>query len=88
MPGDPPPVDPSELTFLSLDTRTPYVADFPGEDGGKTAHYPDLRRDCAGSPRPAKRDPGAKPPAPRLGRRLSGASGTHPTPLLHQYEQV
>jgi hypothetical protein len=29
MPGDPPPVDPSELTFLSLDTRTPYVADFP-----------------------------------------------------------
>ena len=37
--GDPPPVDPSELTFLSLDTRTPYVADFPGEDGGKTAHY-------------------------------------------------
>ncbi|HUU97783.1 MAG TPA: hypothetical protein VM487_18765 [Phycisphaerae bacterium] len=39
MPGDPPPVDPGELTFLSLDTRTPYVADFPGEDGGKTAHY-------------------------------------------------
>jgi len=37
--GDPPPVDPGELTFLSLDTRTPYVADFPGEDGGKTAHY-------------------------------------------------
>ena len=29
MPGDAPPVDPAELTFLSLDTRTPYVADFP-----------------------------------------------------------
>jgi hypothetical protein len=37
--GDPPPTDPSELSFLSVDTRTPYVADYPGEDGGKTAHY-------------------------------------------------
>ena len=36
---DPPPTGPSELSFLSVDTRTPYVADFPGEDGGKTAHY-------------------------------------------------
>ena len=33
------PVDPSELTFLAVDTRTPYTADFPGADGGKTAHY-------------------------------------------------
>ncbi len=29
----------SELRFLSVDTRTPYVADYPGEDGGNTAHY-------------------------------------------------
>jgi hypothetical protein len=29
---DPPPVDPSELSFLSVDTRTPYVANFSGEE--------------------------------------------------------
>ncbi len=34
-----PPTDPKELSFLSVDTRTPYVVDYPGEDGGKTAHY-------------------------------------------------
>ena len=37
--GDPAPADPSELTFLALDTRTPYTADYPGTDGNKTAHY-------------------------------------------------
>ena len=37
--GDPPPSGPAELTFLSLATRTPQVAEFPGPDGGKTAHY-------------------------------------------------
>ena len=37
--GDPPPTGPSELSFLSVDTRTSYVADHPGEDAGKTAHY-------------------------------------------------
>ncbi len=36
---DPPPTGPSELSFLSLGTRTPHVADFPGEDGRQTAHY-------------------------------------------------
>ncbi|MCK4341889.1 MAG: hypothetical protein KAY37_09230 [Phycisphaerae bacterium] len=36
---DPPPTGPSELSFLSVDTRTPYVVDCPGEGGGKTAHY-------------------------------------------------
>ena len=35
----PPPTGPSELSFLSVDTRTPYVADYPGKDGGETAHY-------------------------------------------------
>ena len=34
-----PPTGPSELSFLSVDTRTPYVADYPGEGVGKTAHY-------------------------------------------------
>ncbi|MFH1748501.1 MAG: hypothetical protein ABIG44_15815 [Planctomycetota bacterium] len=37
--GDPPPTGPSELSFLSVDTRMPYVADYPGEGAGKTAHY-------------------------------------------------
>ena len=37
--GDRPPAGPGELSFLSVDTRTPYVVDYRGEDGGKTAHY-------------------------------------------------
>ena len=37
--ADPSPTGPSELSFLSVDTRTPYVADYPGEDGGQTAHH-------------------------------------------------
>ncbi|HNQ22639.1 MAG TPA: hypothetical protein PKK06_06045 [Phycisphaerae bacterium] len=37
--GDPPPTRASEPSFLSVDTRTPYAADYPGEDAGKTAHY-------------------------------------------------
>ena len=37
--GDPAPTGPGELSFLSVDTRTPYTADFDGADGGKTAHY-------------------------------------------------
>jgi hypothetical protein len=35
----PPPTDPSELTFVALDTATPYTVDFSGADGGKMAHY-------------------------------------------------
>lgn len=27
------------MRFLSVDTRTPYVIDYPVEDGGKTAQY-------------------------------------------------
>lgn len=34
-----PPTGPSELSYLSVDTRTPRVGDYFGEDGGKTAHY-------------------------------------------------
>ncbi|WP_017714874.1 hypothetical protein [Kamptonema formosum] len=37
--GGAPPADPSELTFLGLDTATPYVAKYAGEHSGKIAHY-------------------------------------------------
>ncbi len=37
--GDPPPTDPSELTFLGTDTRTPYLATYTGGDANKVAHY-------------------------------------------------
>ncbi len=37
--GDPPPVDPDELKFLGLDTRTPYTAKFQGAEANKVAHY-------------------------------------------------
>lgn len=33
------PVDPSELHYLAMDTRTPYTATFEGTDGGKMAYY-------------------------------------------------
>jgi len=35
----PPPTGASELSFLLVDTRTPYVVDYQGQDGGETAHY-------------------------------------------------
>jgi len=37
--GEPAPIDPAQLQFLGLDTASPYVAEFPGADAGKTAHY-------------------------------------------------
>jgi hypothetical protein len=37
--GEPAPSNPDELSFLTLDTATPYAAEYEGEDGGKTAHY-------------------------------------------------
>ena len=37
--GDPALADPSELTFLATDTRTPYLAKFDGADAKKVAHY-------------------------------------------------
>ena len=37
--GEAPPVSADGLTFLTLDTATPYIAEFDGGDGGKTAHY-------------------------------------------------
>lgn len=35
----PPPTDPSQLTYLATDTRTPYTAEFDGSQAGKTAYY-------------------------------------------------
>ncbi|MFT3765276.1 MAG: hypothetical protein QM820_07135 [Minicystis sp.] len=37
--GDAPPADPSQYSFLGLDTRTPYTDVHDAEDAGKTAHY-------------------------------------------------
>ena len=37
--GGPEPADPDELQFLGLDTSTPYVATYSGEQGGKAAYY-------------------------------------------------
>ena len=34
-----PPTDETECHFLTLDSATPYVAQYSGSDGGKTAHY-------------------------------------------------
>ena len=33
------PTDPSELSYLAMDTRSPYVAEYDGADAGKIAHY-------------------------------------------------
>ncbi|KKM15216.1 hypothetical protein LCGC14_1698310 [marine sediment metagenome] len=37
--GDPPPIGPSQVNFLALDTRTPYVATYPGAVANQVAHY-------------------------------------------------
>ena len=37
--GEAAPVSADGLSFLSLDTASPYIAEFDGADGGKTAHY-------------------------------------------------
>lgn len=37
--GGPPPTDLSECTFLALDTKTPYTAEFDGSDANATAHF-------------------------------------------------
>lgn len=35
----PPPTDPNELRYVATDTRSPYVAEFDGVNGGKIAYY-------------------------------------------------
>ena len=35
----PPPTSEKDCTFLSLDTKSPYVADFEATEANKTAHY-------------------------------------------------
>jgi hypothetical protein len=34
-----PPADPDELGFVAMDTASPYIAEYDGANGGKTAHY-------------------------------------------------
>lgn len=34
-----PPADPGELSFVAMDTASPYIAEYDGANGGKTAHY-------------------------------------------------
>jgi hypothetical protein len=38
-PGEAAPVGADGLSFLSLDTASPYIAEYDGANGGKTAHY-------------------------------------------------
>jgi len=37
--GEGPPASADELSFISMDTASPYVVEYDGKDGGKTAHY-------------------------------------------------
>ena len=37
--GEPAPTSADELRFVTLDTASPYIAEYDGADGGKTAHY-------------------------------------------------
>lgn len=37
--GDPAPIDGTQCQMLGYDTATPYLAQYQGADGGKTAHY-------------------------------------------------
>lgn len=37
--GGPEPLDPDQMRILAIDTATPYIATFTGEDAGKTAYY-------------------------------------------------
>jgi len=37
--GEAPPADPDELSFVAMDTASPYIAEYDGANGGKTAHY-------------------------------------------------
>jgi len=37
--GEGPPASADELSFISMDTASPYIVEYDGKDGGKTAHY-------------------------------------------------
>ncbi|MBI5706276.1 MAG: hypothetical protein HZC36_04730 [Armatimonadetes bacterium] len=37
--GGPPPTDLTECSFLALDTKTPYTANFDGSEANQTAHF-------------------------------------------------
>jgi len=38
-PGEPAPAGAEGLSFVALDTASPYIAEYDGPQGGKTAHY-------------------------------------------------
>jgi hypothetical protein len=37
--GEAPPSSADELSFVAMDTASPYIVEYDGADGGKTAHY-------------------------------------------------
>ena len=37
--GEAAPTNADELSFISMDTASPYIVEYDGKDGGKTAHY-------------------------------------------------
>ncbi len=37
--GEPVPTSADQLSFVTLDTASPYIVEYDGADGGKTAHY-------------------------------------------------
>ena len=37
--GEAAPSSADELSFISMDTASPYIVEYDGKDGGKTAHY-------------------------------------------------
>jgi len=37
--GDPPPTGGDDLSFVAMDTASPYIVEYDGADGGKMAHY-------------------------------------------------
>jgi len=53
----PPPTDPSECTFVAIDSATPYLITYAGGDAGKMAHYMLRWRMSDGHHRPLERNP-------------------------------
>ena len=38
-PSDLPPTGADDLSFVAMDRASPYIVEYDGADGGKTAHY-------------------------------------------------
>lgn len=61
--GGPPPVDLGECRYLATDTATPYLAQFPGSEGGKVAHFVGRWISVRGEPGPISETVSATIPA-------------------------